>query len=42
MSGKITEAQLDRDNNIRLTLGIPTQDFASIANSKTKFAVQYT
>ena len=31
---------IDRDNNIRLTMGIPTEDFVSIMNSETTFAVQ--
>ena len=36
----LDQVVIDRDNNIRLTLGIPTEDFVSIANSESKFAVQ--
>ena len=37
----LDQVVIDRDNNVRLTLGIPTEDFVSTKNSETKFAVQY-
>ena len=38
----LDQAVIDRDNNVRLTLGIPTDDVVSIKNSESKFAVQDT
>ena len=38
----LDQAVIDRDNNVRLTLGIPTDDVVSIKNSESKFAVRYT
>ena len=38
----LDQVVIDRDNNVRFTLGIPTEDFVSFANYETKFAVQGT
>ena len=38
----LDQVVIDRDNNVRFTLGIPTEDFVSFANYETTFAIQYT
>ena len=35
----LDQVVIDRDNNIRFTLGIPTEDMVPIKNSETKFVV---
>ncbi len=36
----LDQVVIDRDNNVRLTLGIPTEDLVSTKNSETKFAIR--
>ena len=38
----LDQVVIDRDNNIRLTLGIPTEDMVSIRYPETGFASQRT